>query len=117
MRIARSVLAVLVGFGVFFAIVQMLFAFAGFLLVTVTSTVAAGVVGGYITARIAGSREFPHAAMVGMLMIGMSFLSMRQERAAVPGWYQIAIAGCGPISAMIGAAIRLLAKSRQKSAQ
>lgn len=115
MRIARSALGVLFGFGVFFAIVQMLFAFAGSLLVTVTSTVAAGVVGGYITARIAGSREFPHAAMVGMLMIGMSVLSMRQAGASRPGWYQIAIAGCGPISAMIGAAIRLLAKSRQES--
>ena len=80
-----------------------------------TWTVAAAVVSGYITARIAGAHEFPHAAAVGLLMIGMSFLSMRQEGASRPGWYQITIAGCGPISAMIGAAIRLLAKSRQDS--
>lgn len=129
MKIARSVLGIVFGFGIFLVIVQMVSAFTGslsagtpgntppvnYLLLSVTWTVAAAVVSGYITARIAGAHEFPHAAAVGLLMIGLSFLSMRQEGASRPGWYQIAIAGCGPISAMIGAAIRLLAKSRQDS--
>jgi uncharacterized membrane protein len=124
MKILRSVLGVLFGFGFFLVVVQML-AFTGglsvgavsnaapgnYLLLNVTWTIAAAVVSGYVTARIAGAHEFPHAAAVGLLMIGMSFLSMRQEGASRPGWYQIAIAGCGPISAMIGAAIRLLGKS------
>ncbi len=107
MKVARSVLAILFGFGVFFAIVQML---SGNLVLTVAGTIAAAILGGYIAARMAGSHEFPHAAAVGMLMIAMSFLSMRQEGASKPGWYQIAIAGCGPISALIGAAIRMLTK-------
>jgi uncharacterized membrane protein len=129
MKIARTVLSVLLGFGVFFAIIQMLSALAGslnagdlsnaapgnYLLLSVTWTIAAAVLCGYIAARIAGAHEFPHAAAVGLLMIGMSFLSMRQEGASRPGWYQITIAGCGPISAMIGAAIRLLTKSRQSA--
>jgi hypothetical protein len=129
MKIARSVLGIVFGFGIFLVIVQMVSAFTGslatgtlsntvpvnYLLLSLTWTVAAAVVSGYITARIAGAHEFPHTAAVGLLMIGMSFLSMRQEGASRPGWYQIAIAGCGPISAMIGAAIRLLAKSRQDS--
>lgn len=127
MKIARTVLGVLFGFGVFFAFVQMLSALAGsftagnainaapgkYLLLSVTWTIGAAVLGGYVAALIAGAHEFPHAAAVGLLMIGMSFLSMREEGASRPGWYQITIAGCGPISAMIGAAIRLLTKSRQ----
>jgi len=134
-KVARSALAILFGFGVFFAIVQMLSALAGslaagslptasftgnapvnYLVLGVVWTIAAAVVAGYVTARIAGAHEFPHAAAVGLLMIGMSILSMRQEGASQPGWYQIAIAGCGPISAMIGVAIRLLGKPRRKSA-
>ncbi len=123
-KIARGVAGVLIGFGLFFAIVQMLSSFAGsleytatgnYVLLSVTWTVAAAVLAGYVTARIAGAHEFPHAAAVGMLMIAMSFISMRQEGASRPGWYQIAIAGCGPISAMIGAAIRLLTKSRRNA--
>jgi hypothetical protein len=124
-RIARSLVSVLFGFAVFFAIVRMLTAFAGsleangpvlnYLLLSVTLTIAAAVLGGYITARLAASHEFPHTAALGLLMVVMSFVSMRQEGISQPGWYQVTIAGCGPISAMIGAAIRLLTKGRQTS--
>ncbi len=94
MKIARSVLGIVFGFGVFFAIVQMLSAFAGtltnaapgnYLLLSVTWTIAAAVLGGYATARIAGTHEFPHAAAVGMLMIGMSFLSHAAGRSVATG--------------------------------
>jgi hypothetical protein len=122
-RIARSVFAVLVGFGFFLAVIRMLAAFTGsleaggavmnYLLLSVAWTVAAAVLGGYITARVAGAHEFPHVAAVGLMMVAASFVSMRQEGIAQPGWYQTTIAGCGPISAMIGAAIRLLTKGRQ----
>ena len=123
MRVVRSVLAVLVGFGVFFAIVQMLNVFTSgldasgavmnYLVLSLTWTICGAVLSGYITARLAASHEFPHVAAVGLLMVVVSFLSMRQEGIAQPGWYQTAIAGCGPISAMIGAAIRVLTRSRQ----
>jgi hypothetical protein len=121
--IVRSLLAVLFGFGFFLAVIRLLAAFTGsldaggalmnYLLLSVSWTVAAAVLGGYITARIAGSHEFPHVAAVGLLMIVASFLSMRQEGIAQPGWYQTAIAGCGPLAAMIGAAIRLLTRRPQ----
>jgi hypothetical protein len=112
-KIARSVVGVLFGFGVFFAIVQMLSAALGnTLFLSMAWTIVAAILGGYIAARLAGAHEFPHAAAVGLLMVGMSFLSMRQAGTSRPGWYQITIAGCGPISAMIGAAIRLLTKPR-----
>lgn len=123
MRIARSLIAVLLGFGFFLAVIRILAAFTGsleaggalvnYLLLSVSWTVAAAVLGGYITARIAGSHEFPHVAAVGLLMVVASVVSMRQEGIAQPGWYQTTIAGCGPISAMIGAAIRLLTRRRQ----
>ena len=123
MRIGRSVLAALFGFGFFLAAIRVLAAFAGspdsgpavmnYLLLSVSWTVAAAVLGGYITALLAGAQEFPHVAAVGLMMVVASFLSMRQEGIAQPGWYQTTIAGCGPVSAMIGAAIRLLMKGRQ----
>jgi hypothetical protein len=122
-RIARSVVAVLVGFGIFLVFVRMLAALTGgleaggavmnFLLLSVVWTVAAAVLAGYTAARLAGSHEFPHAAALGLAMVIVSLLSMRQQGIGQPGWYQTTIAGCGPISAMIGAAIRLLTKGRQ----
>ena len=123
MRIVRSLLAVVVGFLVFAVFIRLLNLYTAlatdggavmnFLLLSVTWTVAAAVVAGFLTARIAGSREFPHAAALGLLMVIVSLASMRQEGIRQPGWYQTTIAGCGPISAMIGAAIRLLTKGRQ----
>lgn len=123
MRLARSIFAVLAGFVLFLIIVRALNAFEGaleaggavmnFLLLSVSWTVAGAVVAGYTAARIAGSHEFPHAAALGLLMIIVSLASMRQQGIAQPGWYQTTIAGCGPISAMIGAAIRLLTKPGQ----
>jgi hypothetical protein len=77
-------------------------------LMTIAWTIVAAVVCGFVTALIAGSHEFPHVAAVGMLMVGLSFLSMRQEALSRPSWYQIAIAGCGPISAFVGAAMQTL---------
>ena len=123
MRIVRSVVSVAVGFLVFAVFIRMLNVFTGvaesggavmnFLLLSVTWTVAAAVLAGYTAARLAGSREFPHAAALGLLMVIVSLASMREEGIKQPGWYQTTIAGCGPISAMIGAAIRLLTKGSQ----
>jgi hypothetical protein len=122
-RVGRSLIAVVVGFLIFAVFIRMLNMFTSlatdggavmnFLLVSVAWTVAAAVLAGYTAARIAGSREFPHAAALGLLMVIISLASMRQEGIKQPGWYQTTIAGCGPIAAMIGAAIRLLTKGRQ----
>ncbi len=128
MRIVRSLLAVLCGFVVFFTMVRMMAAFAGngpdtsgayvngpvmhYLVVSLIWTVAGAMLAGYVTARVAGSHEFPHAAALGLLMVLLSFLSMRQQGISQPGWYQTTVAGCGPISAMLGAAVRMLTKGR-----
>jgi hypothetical protein len=109
-KIVRSIAGVLFGFALFLGIVH--FFSVSSVLSGITTTVAAALLGGYVAALIAGAHEFPHAAAVGMLMIGTGFVAMRQEGATQPGWYEIAIAGCGPVSAMLGAAIRLLTKAR-----
>ncbi len=110
MKIVRSIAGVLLGFALFFGIVH--FFSGSSLLSGVGTTIAAALLGGYVAALIAGAHEFPHAAAVGMLMIITGFVAMRQEGASQPSWYEIAIAGCGPVSAMLGAAIRLLTKGR-----
>jgi predicted anti-sigma-YlaC factor YlaD len=125
----RSLLSVCLGFALFFGIVRGMTVVVGsgpdtsgayinapvvnYLVESVSWTVGAALIAGYITARIAGSREFPHAAALGLLMVIASFVSMRQEGISQPGWYQTTVAGCGPIAAMIGAAIRVLGKRQR----
>src|SRR5580704_8590375 len=81
-NVLRGIVGVLLGFGVFFAIARMLAGSS--LLLSVTWTIVAGIFAGYLAALIAGAHEFPHASAVGLLMIGMSFLSMRAEGAPRP---------------------------------
>jgi hypothetical protein len=122
----RSLSAVLAGFVVFALVVGILtpvvaraFGAGDFqsfslpvLIVTIGYCVVAAVAGGYLTAWIAGRRELPHAAGLGLLMIATGVVSMRQHGAVRPGWYESTIAGCGPVAAFFGAAIRRLTKGR-----
>ncbi len=128
MKAVRSVLSVCLGFAVFFVMVRVMAAVVGsgpdtsgadtngpvinYLIESLSWTIGAALIAGYLTAWIAGSREFPHAAALGLLMVIAGFVSMRQQGIAKPGWYQTTVAGCGPIAAMIGAAIRMLTKRR-----
>ena len=122
MKVLRSAAGIVLGFLTFAGMVQMLPKFAAglasesestYLFVNLAWTVVAAILAGYIAARLADRHEFPHAAAVGLLIVGLAVASMRAEGAPRPGWYHITLAGCGPISVMIGAAIRLLTKPRQ----
>jgi len=104
----RTIAAVLTGYALIAAILR-LFPTDIFLL-AVTRTILGAIIAGFITALIAGSHEIPHAAAVGFLMIVMTFVAMRQQAILQPSLYEIAVAGCGPIACMIGAALRLLTK-------
>jgi hypothetical protein len=74
-------------------------------------TVAAATLGGFVTAWVAGQPELPYASGLGLIMIAMSVVAMRQEGASRPGWYETSIAGCGPIAALLGAAVRMLVRA------
>ncbi len=84
-----------------------------YMVASVAWTVFAALFGGFVAAWIAGARELPWSAGVGFLLVVLSIVLMRRQGAAQPGWYETAVAGCGPISALIGGAIRLLTKPRK----
>jgi hypothetical protein len=86
---------------------------AGLMVASVAWTVGGALAGGFMAAWIAGSRELPWSAGVGFLLVLLSVLAMRRQGTAQPGWYETAVAGCGPISAVIGGTIRLLTKPRK----
>jgi hypothetical protein len=109
----RGVLGVAVGFGLFLGAIRLDPATG--LLLTASITIGAALLSGYMAALIAGSHEFPWAATIGFLMIGASFYSMRATGIGRPGPYQLTIAGCGPVSTLLGAAIRLLTKPRTRT--
>jgi hypothetical protein len=77
---------------------------------------AASMLGGLATAFFADGHEFAHAAGLGFVMIVASIVSMRHAGEATPGWYETSVAACGPMAALLGAAIRLLVKPRAATA-
>lgn len=116
MKFVRSLAAVAAGCAVTFAILR---GFApapadsagmNYFMLSIAWTVAGAIAGGFVAAWIAGGREMPHAAGLGFIMVAMSFVSMKQHGASRPGWYETAVAGCGPIAAMLGAALRMLTR-------
>jgi hypothetical protein len=115
-RIVRSFVAVAVGYAVMLAIIR---CFApepaegmNYFLLSATCIAAASLFGGLAAALVADGHELAHAAGLGFVMIVMSVLSMRQAGEARPGWYETSLAACGPMAALLGAAIRLLLKPR-----
>jgi hypothetical protein len=109
-KFVRGIAGVLLGFGFFYFVVRYLASSGSALWISLAGTIAAGAVAGYIAALVAGSHEFPWAATVGLGIVGMGVASMREAGIDRPGWFQIAIAGCGPMSVMVGAAVRLLTR-------
>lgn len=120
MKVVRSLAAVAVGYGVVLTIMRF-FAPApaegmGYFLLSATCVAAAALFGGLATALVADGHELAHAAGLGFVMIVMSVISMRQAGEARPGWYETSIAACGPMAALLGAAIRLLIRPRTRAA-
>lgn len=116
MRILRSLSAVVAGYVVMNAILG-LFAptpadtsSAHYFLLTLAWTIVGAIAAGFVAAVLAGHHEIPHAAGVGCLLIAWSLWSMRRQGITRPGSIEIIVAGCGPIAAMIGAALRMLTK-------
>ncbi len=126
MKMVRSILGVLAGLAVMVGIVTTLTPVVAryfraedfrvmnqaFMLANLTYTVTAAVLAGFVTSWIAGRRELRHVAVLGLLMIAISYYSMRQQTLERPGWYEVVLGGCGPMAAMVGAALKMLVLGR-----
>ncbi len=127
MRLVRSILGVAAGFAVMVGIVTTLTPVVAryfraedfrvlnqaFMMANLTYTVTAAILAGFIATWIAGRKELLHAAALGLLMIAISYYSMRQQAIDRPGWYEVVIGGCGPMAAMVGAAFKMLIMGRE----
>jgi len=88
------------------------------LLAGLSYSVLGAMVGGYITALIAGRRELPHGAALGILIVALALWSMRRRGEIRPGWQEMTLAGCGPVAAIFGSALRMMQnRTRNKGKQ
>jgi hypothetical protein len=119
-KVARGIFGVFAGYGVMVLVLR----FLGpgpvgtgmpYFVRSALWTVGAAMLGGFITAWIAGQRELPYASALGLIMIATSVIAMHNQGASRPGWYETSIAGCGPIAALLGAAVRMLLRVRRTS--
>ena len=124
MRVAKGLAGVALGFLVFSGMMHWLAGLgeqwgtasaSTYLIANLACIIGAATIGGFIAAFLAGGHEFPWAASVGLLIVIMAFVQMRTEGANRPGWYHMMLAGCGPISTLIGAAVRVLTKPRHSA--
>jgi len=63
----------------------------------------AALVGGGLTARIAGHDPLIHGGALAMLMVLMSWASMKQAEGKQPRWYQLTLMTAMPVLALVGA--------------
>ncbi len=120
MKWVRSLLAVAVGYAATAGIIHYLAPASGegmeYFLATAAWVAGAALVGGFVTALISDGHELAHAGGLGFLLIATSVAAMRHSGEARPGWYETSIAACGPMAALLGAAIWLLVKPRRAGA-
>lgn len=103
----RGVLAVLAGTVL---VVLTRFIPTDSLALTVCAVIAAAALAGYLAGWIAGRFELRVASVLGFVMVLLGGFSVVQRSARQPNWQEVAIAGCGPVAALLGAGIRLLTK-------
>jgi len=84
----------------------------GYFIESAAWTIAAALLAGFSAAWIAVGSELPAASTLGLLIVAMSVVAMRRQGISRPGWYEISMAGCGPVAALLGAAVRLLIRRR-----
>ena len=74
-----------------------------YLVTNLGCSAAAAFLGGALTARIAGHDPLVHGGALAMLMVVMSWASMRQARDLQPRWYQLTLMTVMPVIALLGA--------------
>jgi len=78
----------------------------GYVMTNLAYTVLAAVIAGYTTAWIAGDGEIRHAAVLSKFLFALAMVGVVRHGQTHPGWAELILGGCGPVSALFGAAIR-----------
>ena len=78
--------------------------------IAVGYSIIAAAVGGFVCAWIADRAQVQHATVLGVLLVITAIVLMQMQWWRQPRWYQFAMAGCAPLSVLIGAHARLLSK-------
>ncbi len=63
---------------------------------------AAGLCGGWITARRAPQNPMRHSALLAIFLLAMSALSARTQASRQPRWYPVTIAVIGVLGVLLG---------------
>jgi len=117
--LARSILAVIVGYMVMMLAVIVLTLIMvktmglksghptpGYLAVNAGYSFLAAAIGGFVTASIARIKPLPHAAALAVLICVLTVVSYRGYRGNQPFWYQVAMVIVPSLCAIAGAALQ-----------
>jgi hypothetical protein len=80
---------------------------AGYIFVNLGYSLAAALVGGYITASFAHGNPLHHVLALALIVLLLSALSALQERGKQPIWYQLTLIALTPIGVFLGGLLRL----------
>jgi hypothetical protein len=78
------------------------------LLLVLAGTVLAGVVGGYVTARMATQRHLAHAAALGVVQLIFALVASLLSWDSAPAWFHLATLVLVVPAALLGGKIRTL---------
>ena len=80
---------------------------AGYIFVNLGYSLAAAMVGGYVTAWIAQENPLIHALFLALVVLLLSALSALQQRGLQPIWYQLTLIALTPVGVIAGGLLRL----------
>lgn len=73
-----------------------------YLVLNVTGSALAAVVGGFTAAVIAGRRGFIHAFALALILVVLGLVEGGADYVGRPSWYPVAIGILGPLGALLG---------------
>jgi len=80
---------------------------SGYIFVNLGYSLAAAMVGGYVTAWIAQTNQLIHALVLALIVLLLAALSALQQRGQQPVWYQLTLIALTPAGVVIGGFLRL----------
>jgi hypothetical protein len=123
MPILRAFLALLAGFAAMAALVGLATAAivklapgfvgqtgqprAGYVFVNLGYSLAAAILGGYVTAWIAHNNILTYTLVLAVIVLLLSGLSALQQRGMQPIWYQLLLMAVAPAGIFLGGLLRL----------